>query len=396
MVSRRSLLVFVFTVTLTGILNNTIVTPAVPDILAEFGQPSARSGWLIATGSLAGIVVAPIVGVLADRFGRRVVLTSCLVIFGVAGTSAALAPTFAVLLVARVLQGVGSAGLINLAVVLLGDTFTGRERTHWVGRNAAVLTVGLAAMPSVGGWVTDLAGWRVAFGLYTLALVTAVYAWVLLDDRRPADPPTVRAQLGGALQVVRRPTVAAVLAVGLLLFMAMFGGFLTVMPVHLDAEFGLDAGLRGLVLSAPALASATVAFNLVRLHARMSLRTLVVLAGSLFTVAFVVFGVAPNVWVVVVGTLLYGSGEGMLISSMQDAAMEEAPDAQRGAVVAVWVGAARLGQTTGPLLMSVVLDRVTTNVALAAGGLFTAAILALGVFGPFARIRASSPSEPAT
>ncbi|NIR44613.1 MAG: MFS transporter, partial [Gemmatimonadetes bacterium] len=68
-----------------------------------------------------GIVVAPIVGIIADRLGRRTVLTACLMIFGLFGGLSALAPSFEFLLLARFAQGVGSAGLINLAVVLIGD-----------------------------------------------------------------------------------------------------------------------------------------------------------------------------------------------------------------------------------------------------------------------------------
>src|SRR5690606_12329211 len=103
---------------------------------------------LVAAGSTAGILMAPVVGILADRFGRRVVLTVCLAVFGTFGGVAALAPSFEVLLLARFMQGFGSAGLINLAVVLIGDHWSGAERTRIVGRNSAVLTVGLAAMPS--------------------------------------------------------------------------------------------------------------------------------------------------------------------------------------------------------------------------------------------------------
>ena len=74
----------------------------------------------IVTSPAVVLVVAPVAGFLADRFGRRVVLTTCLAIFGVFGGLAALAPTFEVLLVARFLQGVGSAALVNLAIVLIG------------------------------------------------------------------------------------------------------------------------------------------------------------------------------------------------------------------------------------------------------------------------------------
>jgi MFS family permease len=193
--SRRPPLIFIFTVTLTGILNNTLISPAIPDILDEFGTTSSRAGGLVAAGSVAGIVVAPLVGILADRYGRRVVLSSCLAIFGTFGGLAALSPSFEILIGARLLQGVGSAGLVNLAVVLIGDHWSGSERTRLVGRNAAVLTTGLAALPLLSGWVTEGFGWRVTFGIYTVALLIAAVAWLVLDGWRPEHPPSVRDEI---------------------------------------------------------------------------------------------------------------------------------------------------------------------------------------------------------
>jgi hypothetical protein len=72
--------------------------------------------------------MAPVVGVLADRYGRRAVLVPCLVGIGTFGLISALAPTFELLLLAWLLQDIGAAGLINLAVVLIGDHWTGIER----------------------------------------------------------------------------------------------------------------------------------------------------------------------------------------------------------------------------------------------------------------------------
>ncbi|MEZ5255847.1 MAG: MFS transporter [Ilumatobacteraceae bacterium] len=62
---------FIFSVTITGILANTLISPNIPDILADLGQPKSRAGLLVGIGPLPGVVVAPIIGILADRLGRR-------------------------------------------------------------------------------------------------------------------------------------------------------------------------------------------------------------------------------------------------------------------------------------------------------------------------------------
>lgn len=383
--SRRPPLPFIFAVTLTGILNNTLVSPALPDILEEFGVASDRAGTLVAVGSAAGILIAPVVGVLADRYGRRIVLSACLLVFGVFGGLAALAPTFGFLVLARFLQGFGSAGLVNLAVVLIGDHWSGTDRTRIVGRNAAVLTTGLAAMPLLSGAVTELAGWRITFAIYTVALAMAGVAWMVLDSWRPSTPPTVREQLGGATAVVRQPAVAALLGAGFLVFVMIFGLFLTVFPVHLAEEFGMKAGARGVMIALPAIGSTLMAFNLGRIRHVWSPRAVVVFAGGGFMLAFVTIGITTAIAIVVMGAILYGASEGVLIPSLQDEAMEASPGEFRGAVMAVWVSAARAGQTIGPLLAGLALAIWTTGTVFVVGASVAVVVLLLGLFGPLER-----------
>ena len=104
--------------------------------------------------------MAPIVGIAADRIGRRPVIVACLCMFGIFGTAVALAPTLPLLIVARFLQGVGSAGLLNLAVVLIGDVTSGDRRTKLIGRNSAAPTPRAALTPP-GKRPKMHAGWAI-------------------------------------------------------------------------------------------------------------------------------------------------------------------------------------------------------------------------------------------
>lgn len=378
---RRPPLLFIFAVTLTGILNNTLISPAIPDILEDFDIEASGAGILVAAGSVAGIVMALVVGVLADRYGRRIVLTSCLAVFGVAGTLAAFAPSFGFLIGARFLMGFGSAGLVNLAVVLIGDNWTGAERTEIVGRNAAVLTAGLAVFPLISGSVTKLAGWRVTLGLYTIAVVMAVVAWTILDGRRPEAPGRVRDQLRAVSRIARDPGVRAAVTMGFLIFVLIFGAFLTVFPLHLAEEFGMDAAARGLMIGLPAVGSTVVAFNLGRMRRVFSTRTVAVMGAVGFGVAFVTLGLATAVFMAGIAVITYGAAEGLLIPALQDLAMEVSSDSDRGSIMALWVASARLGQTIGPLLAGLTLAFMGTGGALVAGSSIAALLLLVALFG---------------
>ena len=382
MPSHRSLFALILSITATGIMGNTLLAPAIPDILDDFGVGDGGAGLLIAATSLPGVFMAPIVGVLADRIGRRRVVTPCLALFGAFGIMAALAPSFELLLVARFGMGIGASGLINLAVVLIGDHWGTADRTRLIGRNAAFLTVCLAVMPPIGGLLTDLGSWRLALAPYSLAVLTAFAAWRILPPDHPDATVSVRDQLGGVGEVIRRPAVLIVLLGGALSFVMIFGVFLSTLPIHLENEFGYGASVRGLFLALPAIPSTIVAFNLQRVRERISARTLLVTCSIAFALGFALIGASGAVAPIVIGCVVYGIGEGALIPTLQAQAVELSPPEHRGAVVAVYVGFARLGQTVGPLGAAALFGATSTFVTLEVGAVLALVRAAMFALGP--------------
>ncbi|MEZ5239376.1 MAG: MFS transporter [Microthrixaceae bacterium] len=380
---RRPAPVLIWSVTLTGITANTMVAPVLPDIIDAFGQPDSSAGLLVASASVPGVLAAPVIGVLADRVGRKRVLVACLGLFGVTGLVTALAPTFATLIAARLLMGVGTAGLINLAVVLIGDHYEGSDRVREVGRNAAVLTSGLALLPLASGVLETVGSWRLSLAPSALGIVTAVVAWRSLDDvRPPGDQPSLREQLAGARRVLRSPAIRATIGSGFLIFVMVFGLFLTTLPVHLDEEFGLSAAYRGLLLGIPSISSTLIALNLSRIRERLGLRPLLVAGGAAFGIALVGIGLAPTLLAVVVGLVVYGAGEGAMVPSLQETTAARAGASQRGVVLATWVAAVRLGQATGPLLFASLFASIGTGATLVVGASVALAVVAIHALSP--------------
>jgi len=379
------ILPLVFAVTLTGIMGNSLVSPLIPDILDTFGRSDASAGPLVAAASLPGIFLAPLIGIAADRWGRRPVLTGCLAIFGAAGLVTALAPNFTVLILTRLLMGTGSAGLINLGVVLIGDHFDGPERTTWIGRNAAMLTVGVAVVPLTSGVIAEFVGWRLATTGYTIGFLTAIWAWRLLAGEQRREARTVRSQLGGIRIALNNPVIATTLGVGTLTFAIIFGVFLTAMPTHLENEFDLSSGWRGMIIGVPALTSALTGFNLGRIRGRFSVRWVLALSAASWVVGMSLIGLAGTLVVLIIGALSYGIGDGALIPNLQEVAVTAAPPEHRGAVVATWVGFARLGQTTGPLLAGAVLSTSGAPTVFAAGAVASAGAVLVFLLGPIGR-----------
>ncbi len=379
---RRPPLLFIFSVTVAGILANTLLSPNIPDVLATFGQPESRAGLLVASGPLPGVAVAPIIGIVADRLGRRRVLLPCLVLFGVAGLAVALAPTFELLLLARVVQGIGGAGLINLAIVMIGDFWEGAERTALIGRNSAVLTVCLALMPSLSGLIASVSSWRWSLGCSALALPVAAFGFRHMPKVEVEATRTIGDQHRSTRRAVRQPVILAVILASTLLFMVIFGVFLTTLPVDLEKEFDLGPGARGLILSAPAIGSTLVAFNLGRIRSVFSVRKVLVASSVLISVAAFAIGIAPTIVLIVIASIIYGLGDGLAIPSLQDVTASAAPDGQRASVMAGFVSATRLGQTIGPIGASAIFAATSTSTAMIIGAAVFAVVSVGFVVGP--------------
>ena len=326
--------------------------------------------------------MAPVIGVLADRFGRKRILLPCLVLFGIGSVAGALAPNFTLLIVARLVQGVGGAGLINLAVVLIGDHWTGLDRTRLIGRNSAVLTGALAVLPSFSGFLAELVNWRLSIAVGAVAFPVAVVGWLRLPDHRPDGGRTLRRQLREASQLIRQPVLIFVFLTGFGLFVVIFGVFLTALPVHLEDQFGLGPGARGLVLSAPAIGATLVAFNLGRIRSVVPLRLLLTAASFFIAVAAFGVAVAPILLLIIAAMLIYGLGDGSLIPALQDVAASVPPPEQRASVLAVWVSSIRLGQTVGPLGAAALFASFSTTVAMMVGAGLFAVVGVLFLVGP--------------
>lgn len=361
-----------FAITATGIMGNTLITPSLPEILAGVGASPVQAGLVIGAGTLPGILLAPVIGLLADRYGRREVLVPCLVLFALAGGLAATSPSLAWLLAWRFLQGAGSAGLINLVVVLIGDFWDGPSRAAMIGRNSAVLTAGIALLPLMGGALTELVGWQGPFLVYPLGLLTAGVVTRGLPRSAPRAVD-IGDQLRALLPALRQPGVGRALAAGAVTFAVIFGLLLTVLPIHLQQAFQASPSTRGLVLGLPALANAAAALSAGRLQ-RFPKRRLLATAAVAFAASLAAVGAAPTLPLLVVAVMVFGFGEGLMVPNLWDITAGTG-DASRGAVVALFVSASRTGQTLGPIAAGAALAAVGAPTTFALSSVLCLALL---------------------
>lgn len=379
--ARRPPFALIASITVTGILANTLITPAVPNIIREFEVGDAAAGLILATATAPGIVLAPVMGVLADRFGRRTVILPCLILFGISGGMAGFAQSFGAFLVLRLLQGVGSAGMVNLGVVLIADHWEGVERTKMMGRNGAILTSTIVVLPPIGGLLTKLGGWRLTFAPYWVALLTAAAVFVMLPRSRAVTGASLRDQVAGVKAAMHSRRLLGCFALGFVLFALVFGVFLTVVPLHLENDFGVDADGRGVVLALPAITSTIFALNVGRFRRRFGAAAVVSATMFGLVVGFGLIAAAGTLFLLAVGCLVYGAAEGALFPTLQDTVASSSPADNRAAVMSSFVGTIRAGQTAGPVAAAAGYERFGAGPVVGVAAVVSAvmAVAALGL-----------------
>jgi EmrB/QacA subfamily drug resistance transporter len=159
-----------------GSMESTVVATAMPTIVGQLGGLNVY-GWAFSIYVLASSAGIPVAGKLSDIFGRKIVYAWSMALFLVASLLCAVAPSMLWLIVFRGLQGLGAAGLLPLAIIMIGDMFTFTERARVQALFSGVWGVSSIIGPLVGGFLVDGIGWpsifwvNVPFGLLSAWMV---------------------------------------------------------------------------------------------------------------------------------------------------------------------------------------------------------------------------------
>ena len=166
-----------------ALLNQTVMSPALPVIMADFGIEAGTAQWIMSIYPLVSGIMVPISAFLIDRFSTRALFFSATGVFAAGTLLCAVAPSFAPLIVGRVLQAASSGVLLPLVAVVPLLVFPVEKRGTAMGLAGIVMAAGPAVGPVVGGAVIDSFGWRVMLGaIVPLALIVLVCGVVFLKN----------------------------------------------------------------------------------------------------------------------------------------------------------------------------------------------------------------------
>lgn len=154
-------------------LDQTIVSTALPTIVGELGGVDHML-WVTTAYVLASTCMMPIYGKLGDLIGRKPLFIAALALFTVGSLICGIGDSMFTLIAGRAVQGLGGGGLMILSQAIIADVVPVRQRGKYMGVMGAVFAVSMIVGPLLGGWFTEVAGWRYIFWFNVPIAIVAI------------------------------------------------------------------------------------------------------------------------------------------------------------------------------------------------------------------------------
>ncbi len=337
-------------VVLIAVIGVSSVTPAFPKLAKDLNINPKNLGLLITVFTLPSLILGPIIGVLADRWGRKRIIVPSLFLFGIAGTACAFARDFNLLLWLRLLQGIGAASLLSLSITLIGDLYKGERRTTAMGYNASISSVGTATYPLIGGALATM-GWYYPFALPILAIPLGLLVLFALKNPEPQGDRNLKQYLNNAVKVLKNRQLFGLFIASAANFVFLYGAYVTYLPQLISDTFKAPPTIIGLLLSSVSVAITITSSQLGRLARRFPAKTLISASYIFYGLAMLIVPFVTNLWLLLIPSTIFGIGLGIGFPSIQTLLADLAPREYLATIISVNGTFFGLGQTLGPLLM---------------------------------------------
>src|SRR5918996_1271083 len=192
---RSRALAIVYAASVSLMMGVNFIQPALPALTVPFAVSDSALSLIMTLFTAPAIVLSPIFGVIADLYGRRLLLAGGLILFGIFGAAMAFAPTFGWLLAFRTLQGIGFSAVIPLTIVLIGDLLDGDSEVGGQGLKVFLDRIGYLIFPPLGGLLAAIA-WFWPFVFYALTIPLGIIAFLWMPETKSKSSGRTTSYLG--------------------------------------------------------------------------------------------------------------------------------------------------------------------------------------------------------
>lgn len=321
----------VYAASISLMMGVNFIQPALPALSQPFQVTDAQLSWVMTVFTAPAIVLSPIFGVVADLYGRRLLLALGLIAFGLFGATMAFAPTFGWLLFFRTLQGIGFSAVIPLTIVLIGDLLEGDSEIGGQGLKVFLDRIGYFVLPPLGGLLATIA-WFWPFVFYVLTIPVGLAALFWMPETKGKGNDRTLAYLGDILRLTRHPRLVIAFSAGFLRFFLDYG-FLTYFPLFLVRTHGISTATAGLLYIFFAVGAMFTSSQAGRIAAGRDKANILFLAFVVSGAAVTAVPFIPGMWLVGCALFFYGLANGVISPMQKSLLTQNAPTELRGGIV---------------------------------------------------------------
>ncbi len=381
-------LVALNSVTFIMVFGNSLLIPGFPQIREALDISFFQVSLLVTYYSVAAGIFIPVFGFISDHVKRKGVIIVALLLYGLGGGLVGVlgfvggAGIFPYVLLGRVLQGVGAAGMSPIAMALVGDIFTTEERAKALGTIEFTNIVGKVVSPILGAALI-LINWFVPFFLFGAFVVPVLFA-ILFLIKEPEDKGKMpfRKYFADIKKIFTHRGKFLWLSYlgGSLSFLILFG-VLAFLSDLLEQRYEITGILKGVVIAVPVTAwAASSFFSGFHLEKKTQELKYFVLGGLfLLGTATFLFPHVENLYMFMAVVVVMGLGGGLIIPSLTIIVTNCAPTEERGGIVSLYGSIRFFGVALGPPLFSFLSD-IREAIPFWGAGVMAIVLLAL-IFG---------------
>lgn len=350
---------------LVMVLGNSMLIPVLPTMKAKMDLTSLQTSFLITAFSIAAGIVIPLAGYLSDRFGRKIVIILSLIIYGLGGLVAGLAALwwdnpYSIIMIGRVLQGIGAAGTAPIAMALAGDLFNGASESKALGLMETSNGLGKVLSPIFGSLLA-LISWYMVFLAFPIicGAVLVLFLFLTKEKKQERKPLPVKQYLHSIGQVFKQHGKWLIPAffIGSICLFTLFG-VLFYLSDLLEEKYKIDGVIKGGFLAIPLLVMSITAYvsGLIIKKKLGLMRWFVIIGmfmlGTSYILASFVKGAYALIGILVIGSL----GTGLILPCLNSMIVGAVQKEERGMITSLYSGVRFIGVAIGPPIFTWLLD----------------------------------------
>lgn len=369
--SRYPILFTLLLATTLVVMAGAILAPILEVMRGALGLSGTEAGLVITTHALAIAVASPYVGWLIDRWGVRAPLAGGLLLYGVAGGAGLFITSFPLLLLDRLVFGIGAAAVFSGTTVAMLTLYRGEEQNRAMGLRSTASAIGGVAWPLLGGAVGGVS-WHAPFAIYLIGIPLGIATLMYMKptaqetDERSVDGV---GKMDSILALLRRNPGFLVFYLIQVVGSVLLYALIVFLPQRL-AQVGIDAPFLVSIYTVTISAvMGVVGLFYARLRLRLGYDALLRISVVSWMAGFLILATVSNPFLLALAPAVLGLGQGIVFPVTTVLIGEVAPPQLRGQAVSFSATATFAGQFASPLLLGPLIGvtSITTGFLISAG-----------------------------